>query len=98
MSTPTTLTTISVLAQASGGFEAGVKGLLAQVAAIILGGALGWITIVLYWRLLVSVADTPTPGKLATIFAVPLFAAFLVGATPELLDAAYAYGQGFLNQ
>ncbi len=89
---------IGVIAQEAGvtGIGAKAAGLLSQVGAGLVGVAVAWITVVLYWHLLTSVASNPSPSKLAMIVVVPLFAVFLVGATPDLLDSAYTYGQSFM--
>ena len=72
-------------------------GLLGQVAAALALVAVAWLTVILYWKLLVAAVDAPSAGKLATIVVVPLAAAFFVGATPDLIDAAYTYGQSFME-
>lgn len=98
---PPVATAVAMLAQsgdAIGGISAKAAGLLAQVAAGLVGVAVAWITIVLYWQLLTSMASSPSPSKVAMTVVVPLLAVFLVGATPDLLDAAYAYGQSFMTQ
>ena len=94
-----TLALVNVLAQDAGinGIGAKAAGLLGQVAAGLVGVAVAWITVILYWQLLTSVASSPSPGKLAMIVVVPLFAIFLVGAAPDMLDAAYVYGQSFMD-
>ena len=94
------VTTVAlVIAQdAVPGIGAKAAGLLSQAAAALVGVAVAWITVVLYWQLLTSVASSPSPSKLAMIVVVPLFAVFLVGAAPDLLDVAYAYGQSFVTE
>ncbi len=72
-------------------------GFLAQGLALLLGLAVAWIALVVIWNLLASMAKNPDFGKLLGIVAVGLFAVFLVGAAPDALDAAYAYGQDFLD-
>ena len=72
-------------------------GLLAQILAILLGLTVTWVGIVVVWRLLQEMLKNPDYGKLLTIVGIGLFAAFLVGAAPDALDAAYAYGAGFLS-
>ena len=90
---------IVVIAQQDvSGIGAKAAGLLSQAAAGLVAVAVAWITVVLYWQLLTSVANSPSPSKLAMIVVVPLLAVFLVGATPDMLDAAYSYGQSFLAQ
>ena len=72
-------------------------GLGAQVLAALLGVAVLWVSIVVVWNLLKAMLANPDFGKLLAIVGVGLFAAFLVGAAPDALDAAYAYGQSFLE-
>lgn len=72
-------------------------GLLTQVLVGLLGIAAAWITVVVIWNLLKSMAANPDFGKLLGLLGVGLFAMFLVGAAPDALDAAYAYGQSFLD-
>lgn len=72
-------------------------GLLAQVLAGLIGVAVAWITVVVVWNLLKAMGSNPDFGKLLGLVAVGLFAIFLVGAAPDALDAAYAYGQSFLD-
>lgn len=90
------IASVVVLAQLDtlGGKAAGV---LAQVVAGLLGIAVAWVTVVVVWNLLKSMASNPDFGKLLGLVAVGLFAVFLAGATPDALDAAYAYGQSFLD-
>ncbi len=72
-------------------------GLLAQGITLLLGLAVAWVTVVVLWNLLVSMAKNPDFGKLLGLMAVGLFAVFLIGATPDALNAAYTYGQNFLD-
>ncbi len=72
-------------------------GLLAQVLAGLIGVADAWITVVVIWNLLKTMGSNPDFGKLLNLVAVGLFAIFLVGAAPDALDAAYTYGQSFLD-
>lgn len=90
---------LAVVAQEAAvpGIGSKAAGLLSQAAAALVGVAVAWITVVLYWELLTSVAKGPTPSKVAMTVVVPLFAVFLVGAAPDMLDAAYAYGQSFMS-
>jgi chromate transport protein ChrA len=73
---------------------AGLAGGLAGGLAVV---AVSAITAVLIWQLLAATLKNPTPEKLAMIVAVALLAVFFVGATPDLVKAAYAYGQSFLR-
>ncbi len=72
-------------------------GLAAQATATLLGLAVAWATVIMLWRLLEAMLSNPSGQKLLAIVGVMLFAVFLAGATPDLADAAYAYGQSFLD-
>ncbi len=74
-----------------------VVGVLAQLVTLLLGIAVAWITVVIIWKLLQEMARNPDFGKLLAIAAIGMFAVFLVGAAPDALDAAYAYGQTFMD-
>lgn len=93
MNTPTVPT---VLAQIDG-LGAKATGLLAQVVAVLLGLVVAWVTVVVIWKLLQEMAKKPDYGKLLAIVGVGLFAVFLAGAAPDALDAAYEFGQSFLD-
>lgn len=82
---------------AAAGIGAKAMGLLAQIGALLIGAAVAWVTIIVVWNLLKAMLSNPDFGKLLAIVAVGLFAVFLVGATPDALDAAYAYGQSFIG-
>ena len=89
--------TVTVLAQIEG-LGAKASGILAQVITILLGIVVAWVTIIVIWKLLQEMTKNPDYGKLLAIVGVGLFAVFLVGAAPDALDAAYAYGQSFLSE
>ena len=88
---------VVVVAQLST-LSAKATGLLAQAVALLLGLAAGWVTVVVVWNLLKAMAGNPDFGKLLALVGVGLFAMFLIGAAPQALDAAYAYGQSFLEE
>ncbi len=79
------------------GIGAKFTGLAAQAVATLLGLAVAWVTVILLWRLLEAMLSNPSAQKLLGIVGVLLFAVFLVGATPDLADAAYTYGQSFMD-
>ena len=93
-----TPTPAGLLAQAGPIREAGasIAGLGAQLTAALLGIAVAWFTIPLYWRLLKAMFKDPTPEKLAGVVIPALLAIALVGAAEGLADWAYALGQGFV--
>ena len=72
------------------GLAGGIAGSLAVVAV-------SAITAMLIWQLLAATFRNPSPEKLAMIVAVALLAVFFVGATPDLIQLAYTYGQSFLR-
>lgn len=72
-------------------------GLAAQAVAALLGIAVAWGTAILVWKLLAAMASNPSAQKLLSIVGVLLLAVALVGATPDLMNAAYDYGKTFLD-
>lgn len=96
--TPPTLT-LALLGQGNPASTLGAKmtGLATQTAAALAGFAVAAILCILIWQLLTSCFKNPSIEKFAGIVAACLVAVFFVGAAPSLLDAAYAYGQGFLG-
>ena len=82
---------------AAAGIAGKATGLLAQVGALLIGAAVAFVTVVVVWNLLKAMLSNPDFGKLLAIVAIGLFAVFLVGATPDALDAAYAYGESFFS-
>lgn len=77
-----------------GGRLAGLAGSAAGGLAVI---AVSAITAVLIWQLLAATFRNPSPEKLAMIVVVALLAVFFVGATPDLIQLAYEYGQSFIR-
>lgn len=96
MSAVNVIGTIGVLAQVDS-LASKLGGLAAQALAALLGVAVAWVAVVVVWNLLTAMAKSPDMGKLVAIVGVGLMAVFLVGAAPDLLSAAYTYGQGFLS-
>ena len=100
MTSPTTTPTVlAVLAQGDPAASIGAKmiGLATQAAAALAAFAVAAILCILIWQLLTSAFKNPSIEKFAGIVAACLVAAFFVGAAPSLLDAAYAYGRGFMG-
>ena len=90
------LSTVAVLAQIDG-LGGKFSGLAAQAVAALLGIAVAWGTAILLWRLLATMASNPSAQKLLSIVGILLLAVALIGATPDLMDVAYEYGQGFMD-
>lgn len=90
------LAAVAVFAQVDS-LGAKFTGLAAQVVAALLGLAVAWATVILLWRLLEAMIHNPSAQKLLGIVGVLLFAIFLVGAAPDMADAAYNYGQSFMD-
>lgn len=94
-----TPTLFTLLAQDAAPTDIGAR--LAGLAGGAAGGlaviAVSVITAALIWQLLVATLRNPSPEKLAMIVVVALVAVFFVGATPDLIQMAYTYGQSFIR-
>lgn len=74
-----------------------LSGLAGQAAGALAAIAVASALVMMYWRLLVSCFEAPSPGKVLSAAVVPLVMIFFVGAAPDLMDLAYVLGQDLLT-
>jgi hypothetical protein len=83
---------------AQGGIDdlgARMTGIATQAMTVIIGLAVLAATIWVLIQTITALYKSPSFGKLAGIAGVALFAAFLIGAMPAMVAAAYDFGRDF---